>query len=82
MRAADRSVPQKGISLWIVVQILKVERGEREPWARRTGSSAYFNENIGNQRPWGDIIYNNNASLVACDPGALRLYGVTFAVKY
>ena len=43
--------------------------------------SAFVN-NIGNQRPWGDIIYNNNANLFAGSPGAPRLYGVRFSIKY
>lgn len=45
-------------------------------------SLSAFANNIGNQRPWGDIIYNNNANLFAGAPGAPRLYGVRFAVKY
>ncbi|WP_277983255.1 TonB-dependent receptor [Sphingomonas faeni] len=41
-----------------------------------------FVNNIGNQRPWGDIIYNGNANVFAGSPGAPRLYGVRFAVHY
>lgn len=43
--------------------------------------SAFVN-NIGDQRPWGDIIYNGNANLFSGAPGAPRLYGVRFSVKY
>lgn len=41
-----------------------------------------FVNNIGNQRPWGDIIYNGNANIFAGSPGAPRLYGLRFAIHY
>ncbi len=47
----------------------------------RWSVSAFVN-NIGNQRPWGDIIFNNNANLFAGAPGAPRLYGVRLSVSY
>lgn len=50
---------------------------EDEKW-----SVTAFVNNIGNQRPWGDIVYNGNANLFAGSPGAPRLYGVRFSVKY
>ncbi|MCW1985407.1 UNVERIFIED_ORG: iron complex outermembrane receptor protein [Sphingomonas sp. R1F5B] len=51
--------------------------GEDDKW-----SATLFVNNIGNQRPWGDIVYNANANLFAGSPGAPRLYGFRFAIKY
>jgi iron complex outermembrane receptor protein len=51
--------------------------GEDDKW-----SATLFVNNIGNQRPWGDIVYNANANLFAGSPGATHLYGFRFAIKY
>lgn len=50
---------------------------ENEDWA----ITAFVN-NIGDQRPWGNNIYNNIANLFAAAPGAPRLYGLRLSVKY
>ncbi|WCT79224.1 TonB-dependent receptor [Novosphingobium humi] len=43
--------------------------------------SAFVN-NIGNQRPLGDVVYNSALNAFGGAPGAPRLYGVRFQVKY
>ncbi|NOW48892.1 iron complex outermembrane receptor protein [Novosphingobium sp. SG751A] len=43
--------------------------------------SAFVN-NIGDQRPWGDIIYNGNAGILAGSPGAPRLFGLRASGKF